>query len=320
MQQLNVHDYYELGKYNESIETSISKGDGPIALKTVVWALFLARWKYNTILASPCALLPASQRAAHTVMDAINEIVPQEMEDIFAIDANVTLVPYSVSRIADAIKNFETILKNDMPEMSTFAVSQIGIFRTEDLIFRSSLQIDEGLRGLLLPLALADITEAGKCLAFGLPTASAFHLSRAIETGMNQYYEVLTGKPFDLKSAARNWANKTKGLEDNGADKKITEFLAHIRNAYRNPVTHPDVILESGEAFGFLSQAIGVISLMLGAVKMLDEAKQPLLGGLFDPNFSGLLADGGALELLPDGEIEPLPEENPADHDVQTNA
>ena len=322
MQQLNVHDYYELGKANEEIENAASRAEGPILLKSIVWSLFVARWKYNTILSAPCALLPASQRAAHAVTNAISAVVPQIVEKIFAIDADATLTPYTVGTITGAIKNFETILKNDMPEMSTFAVAQIGIFRTEDLISKSYLQVDDGIRSLLQPLALNDITEAGRCLAFGLPTAAAFHLSRAIETGMNQYYEALAGRPFDLKDAARNWAVKTTALADSGADVKITEFLVHIRKAYRNPITHPDVILDPGEAFGFLSQAISIISLMLEAVKKISEEKQPLLGGLYDPDLSALLAAGVEVldeaEPVAEAEIEPIPEEIPPQSEGET--
>ncbi|HVC46205.1 MAG TPA: hypothetical protein VND90_03060 [Terracidiphilus sp.] len=292
MQQLNVHDYYELGKHNDAIENVVSKAEGPILLKSIVWSLFLARWGYNTILATPCALLPASQRAAHVVVDAISAIVPEAVEEIFAIDANATIAPYSIGSITDSIKNFETILKNDMPEMSTFAVTQIGIFRTEDLIYRSYLQIDEDLRKLLEPLALEDITQAGKCLAFSLPTASAFHLSRAIETCMNQYYEALTGNPFDLSSVANNWGVKTQALKDNGADAKITEFLIHIRRAYRNPITHPDVILEAGEALALFPQAISVISMMLAAVKALRKDEQPMLEGLYSGLTASMLEAG----------------------------
>jgi len=189
-------------------------------------------------------------------------------------------------------------MKNDMPEMSTFAVAQIGIYRTENLINKASLQIDESLRPVLLPLALNDVTEAGKCLAFRVPTAAAFHLSRAIETGMNQYYEALTGKPFDLKDAARNWAIKTDTLKGVGADEKITEFLVHIRKAYRNPITHPDVILEPSEAFNFFSQAVSVISMMLEAVKVENEKKQPMLKGL---------TTAPLVELIGNGTEEPPP-------------
>lgn len=283
MQQLNVHDYYDLGKKIDNIEREIAKAGGEdLPKRGLAWPLFILRWNLTEIVGEPCALLPASQRAARAVMKSIDDLLPEDINQIFAIDANEVVRSYELSSLATAFTNFETVLKNDMPEMSTFAVAQIGIYRTEDLINKSYLQVTEDLRPLLMPLALQDISDAGKCLAFLVPTAAAFHLSRAIETGMNQYYEALTGKPYDLKDAARNWSVKTESLKKVDADEKITEFLIHIRKAYRNPITHPDVILEPHEAFNFFSQSIGVISMMLGAVKILNEKKQPLLPGFID--------------------------------------
>ena len=280
VQQLNVHDYYELGKKVHSIEREMKAITEVIAASTLAWPLFMLRWHFVGMLTDPCALLPASQRAALAVMKAIGNLVPADIDGIFKLTPEDTLSPYQFHALVTAITEFETVLKNYMPEMSTFAVDQIGIFRTEDLINKPFNQISEDLRSLLLPLALKDISEAGKCLAFRVPTAAAFHLSRAIERGMSQYYEGLTGEPYQLPDAARNWAKKTEALEKADADKKITEYLVHIRKAYRNPITHPDEILDSSEAFNFFSQAIGVISMMLTAVKLLDENKQPLLPGI----------------------------------------
>lgn len=267
MQQLNVNDYYDLGKAIKELEADIAKLDDKGELKSIVWSMIMARWQLGKILAEPCALLPSSQRAAKSAVDAITRLVPEDINE--AIATTETVYSWQLNSVVSALKNFETVLQNDMPEMATFAVAQIGIYRTESLINKPYLQITDDLRPLLLPLALRDVTEAGRCLAFSVPTAAAFHLSRAIETGMNQYYEALAGKPFNLKDATRNWAIKTQALKDAGADEKITEFLAHIRKAYRNPITHPDVVLETNEAFNFFPQAISVISLMLQAVKLL---------------------------------------------------
>jgi hypothetical protein len=282
VQQLNVHDYYELGKALGHADRELTKIEGPVALSSVSWTLFIARYRLLQRLEDPCALLSSTQRSARSLAAAITQFVPEDIEAAFNVDKSIQFYPYQASTISGAIKNFETVLKNDMPEMATFAVAQIGIYRTEDLIHRSHLQIEEELRPYLEELAKSDVIEAGKCLAFRVPTAAAFHLSRAIETGMNQYYEALTGKPFDLKDAAKNWAIKTQALKDAGADEKITEFLIHIRKAYRNPITHPDVILEAGEALGFFSQAVSVISIMLAAVKTIEEYEQLMLPGLGD--------------------------------------
>jgi len=40
------------------------------------------------------------------------------------------------------------------------------------------------------------LKEAGRCLAFDLPTACAFHICRATEALMLTYYEALTGNAW----------------------------------------------------------------------------------------------------------------------------
>jgi hypothetical protein len=82
------------------------------------------------------------------------------------------------NHLETVLQAFETILANDMPEMSTYAVSQIGILRTDDLLNGAHQQIAEPLLAILQTKAKADIIEAGKCLAFRLSTASAFHICR----------------------------------------------------------------------------------------------------------------------------------------------
>lgn len=308
VQQLNVHEYYELGKAIDHLEREIAKIEGNVAISTVVWALFFARWRIQVILAEPCALPPASQRAARSVVLSITNLVPDDIDQAFKIPNTEMVNQFSLSTISESIKNFETVLKNDLPEMSTFAVAQIGIYRTVDLINRAHMQIEESLQPHLLPLAHSDVIEAGRCLAFRVPTAAAFHMSRAIETGMNQYYEALTAKPYDLKPGANNWGTKIRLLGEVGAEKNITVFLDHLRDAYRNPITHPEVIVEPAQAFGFFSQAISVISLMLGAVQFLTRQNQPLLVGL--GNLGGLY---GTETGVPAGGIQPYDAENSLD-------
>jgi hypothetical protein len=81
-----------------------------------------------------------------------------------------------------------------------------------------------------------DIQAAGRCLAFEVPTAAAFHLYRLLESFVLKYM------PFfgvELRDADRNLGNYIKILKDNGVDDKITKMLQHIKDEYRNPAIHP---------------------------------------------------------------------------------
>ena len=245
-----------------------------------MWHMFVVRNLINAVLGEPCAMLPSSQRAARAVIAGIHGFIPESFEEIVTVDQTVEYQAYNFSGLVSRIEAFETVLSNDMPEMSAFAVAQIGILRTDDLINRAYRQIAEPLRLLLQQKAEDDISEAGKCLAFRLSTASSFHACRAIETGIDQYYEALTGETYKVSAQGgnNNWGAKTDALVKADAEEKITEFLTHIRKQYRNPVTHPDVVVDEHEAVDLFGASLSAISMMLGATKRLTESKQLLLG------------------------------------------
>ena len=99
------------------------------------------------------------------------------------------------------------------------------------------------------PKAAVDIEEAAKCLAFDRATASAFHLMRALEVGLQALCSDL-----GIAKPQRNWQNllnevdkAVRGLpRGTEADKeylaKRAGAAAHLRNvkdAWRNDTMHP---------------------------------------------------------------------------------
>ena len=284
MQQLNIVEYYEFGKKTQSLITALGKIEGSVPKKSVALSLYGYRWSLTRLLEEPCALLPGCQRSMQAIIRRINDVFPSEdLDEIFGENKPDSQVQhYHLRWIVDEIEKFETILRNDMPEMATFSVSQIGILRTDDLIKNAYRQIAEPLRSLLPEKAKSDIIESGKCLAFRLPTAAAFHICRAIESGIDQYYEALAGKPYEVSPSGgnNNWGAKTEALSKVTADEKVTEFLTHIRKQYRNPVTHPEVVVDEHEAVDLFIAALSAISMMLGETKIQKRKKQMIIPGI----------------------------------------
>ncbi len=181
-------------------------------------------------------------------------------------------------------------------------VSQKGIYSTDELIARAETHVPEKYREVLSGKATDDIQQAGKCLAFEVSTASAFHMWRAVESVMNSYYQALTGKTFAEAKVTRNWGDYIKALDGSKADKKITVFLDHIRAEYRNPINHPDDTLDPEEAFGLFGTALSAITSMTRAIVEIRDAEKleaqlkeqekalaisagvgPIFGGLLTP-------------------------------------
>lgn len=94
--------------------------------------------------------------------------------------------------------------------------------------------------------AIYEIDEAGKCLALARPTASVFHLMRAIEVGLNAVRKHLR-VPEPTSPPKNNWGiqlnqirDKIRGLNGKEADyfNGVAASLDSIKGAWRNPTMH----------------------------------------------------------------------------------
>ncbi len=138
---------------------------------------------------------------------------------------------------------FETVLEAELQNLSIYLVSQKGTHSTPDLIERAEIMFSPAIRESLPPSAITDIRLAGRCLVLDNPTASVFHMLRALESVMAVYFECVTGKRIPTRM--RNWGVYLKVLQKHpDHSPRVVAFLDHIRDSYRNPILHPDVSRE----------------------------------------------------------------------------
>ena len=102
--------------------------------------------------------------------------------------------------------------------------------------------------------ASEDISEAGKCVALERPTASVFHLMRAMELAVQALYAAigLTGSP------EREWGKLLSDIHgkieqmDKGSNRDewsaAHTHLYHVKQAWRNDVMHPKQTYTPDEA------------------------------------------------------------------------
>jgi hypothetical protein len=113
------------------------------------------------------------------------------------------------------------------------------------------------------PSAIADIEEAGKCLALSRATATVFHLMRVMETGLRSLGATLNDSRLDPKQNP-NWqkildrcneelskppAQRSPEWAANGEFfAKVTAHLTAVKNAWRNPTMHVEASYDEQEA------------------------------------------------------------------------
>jgi hypothetical protein len=217
--------------------------------------------------------LSVSRPAADKLYRAIGQFIPVEWEEAVkkypAEGVEDPIIGYIAYSIRDAAKEFETVLAAELYAMDTYFVSQIGSYKTCDLIEKAHISFPETVQGKLSEQAKLDFDQAGKCIAFGVSTAAAFHLVRGTESVIRKYYETVTGKP--PKPQMRNWGAYQKILEDKGAEKKITDLIEHVRVAYRNPVLHPEENFSPEQTLVLFGVCISAVTLMIAEIDRLTS-------------------------------------------------
>jgi hypothetical protein len=158
-------------------------------------------------------------------------------------------------------------------------VSQKRGYATSDLVDHAEKMLPLETLAVLPHGVAADIKASGRCLAFDTPTAAGFHILRAVEAVMALYYQHLTGK--ELPKRNRNWGLYLQKLKTAPShDVKIWGALDHIRDNYRNPISHPEDTLTEGQAIMLFGLSLSVIELMAEVLRStppalteLEEAK-----------------------------------------------
>jgi hypothetical protein len=122
----------------------------------------------------------------------------------------------------------------------------------------------EGVYLKLPSIAQFDLAEAGKCIAFERSTAACFHLLRATESVLRNFYCGLV-KRKRLKPLL--WGPIVDQLRRKRLPPPIEllNHLDHIRVNFRNPTQHPDLIYSLDEAQNLFGLCIDVIERMVGS-------------------------------------------------------
>lgn len=109
-------------------------------------------------------------------------------------------------------------------------------------------------------IARYDFIEAGKCIAFEVPTAAAFHLLRGTEAVLRHFYcsIVKRGRVEILWGPMVEHLRKRK----TPVPGPLLDNLDNIRRSFRNPTQHPDKIYDIQEVQDLFGLCIDVVNRM----------------------------------------------------------
>lgn len=195
---------------------------------------------------------------------------------------------WELTSIQNMLSQFETILAAELQKHLTYLVSQIGGYSMPLLVSKAEVNLPEDSLETIADGARKDFREAGRCLAFEVPTAAGFHAMRATERVLRQYYQLVMKKdPGHV-----DWGTCTQELTKAGANAKIVHVLDQIRSIHRNPLMHPEDFLTMKEAIGLFDIAKSAIGALAEEITVLTPKPDP------EPKTEGyaeLLGAAGAL-------------------------
>ena len=109
--------------------------------------------------------------------------------------------------LAESVQQLQTVFQFESPRFPIFLAARRGMYNSNDLIDHAEEHLTDETMASIPDQCRIDIRAAGRCLAFDMETASAFHMLRAIESMIKAYYHRLTGKTFAEAKIPRNWRN-----------------------------------------------------------------------------------------------------------------
>ena len=204
--------------------------------------------------------LPGAKAAAEKLVLILDNLFfsaqeeAEPIKDSLSTEQQVNLV--------GAIFNFQAVLTSDLGQADVYYITGKRAYDMKILLDNGQWLISNEAWGGLTwsrDKVWQDIREAAKCLALNIPTAVGFHFYRAVEA-------IITDEYFPLFAIVnpkyRNLGKYIDILTVLGVDERITKELDHLREKYRNPISHPEVFWNQRQADIATNIAIAVIELM----------------------------------------------------------
>jgi hypothetical protein len=270
MKQTDLQVFYQLGAALQGIKKiSVGMGGYDAVMTLVFPEQWLEAFLSETRSEGDVIPLHDSRKAAEHLLKISKRITTPFYANP---SAERIITRDEVGLLRSHLELFESEFARECKNLDLFAVTQKGLFSSRRLIEEAEKQFPENLLKVMPKQTVEDLKQAGRCLAFEVPTACAFHICRGTEALMLKYYEALTGSKWTLKK--RDWGIYNDHLKKNGAPASITNRLDEIRQD-RNAYTHPNMNVSLEDAPIIFNLCISVIHFMAKEIERLLSPATP---------------------------------------------
>lgn len=207
--------------------------------------------------------LVVSQDAAFKLVDECTKFIDRT-------DHDAIVGYFERYSLIEAARKFEELFKAELAVADAYFVAPKGGYNTIKLITDATALFPPDL-AKKAPEAIPDITEAGRCLAFELGTSAGFHLFRAVESVLRQYWDHVSGKQARPKQ--RSLGVYLAAMEKHSCgDPKIIAALKQIKDLHRNVLIHPEETLTVEDAINLMGIVRSAIAAMIAPLPEIVAA------------------------------------------------
>ena len=309
VQPIDQYPIYELGAALQRLKDAAyaMTTDRPPDATTFYGDLWLAEQQLTRLLNGVPFRLHFCRSAAETLAGHIAPLMNEMLENRRKGNPQTVLPSTEDWRwysIRNDIAVFEHQFSAELQKTATYAVPERGIFRTEGLVDSADLHVHHSVHAAVSDFARNEFRSAGRCLAFGLYSASGFHSARAVEDVLRAYHHLhLPGS----NSEKLSMGNMASALDDmHKATEKPPRLpspntVRHVKDfaSYdRNPLMHKTVVLEELHAVTLLNTAASVTVEMAKEMLAAQEetGQLPLLDS--EPTAPGLISAPASSEAV----------------------
>jgi hypothetical protein len=253
---VNAYVLYLIGAHIQPLYLALQPD---VRLGTLVRFATNAYQVLALLINEPALSLRGSKERARALTIKIAGLIA---EDRLRREADEPVPLAEVAELSEGIKEFEAVLSTECGHLDLFFISLKRGLDTSSLLSEAEVILGTEAQRLLPQSARDDLREAGKCLVYGVATASGYHVFRAIEAVVMPYFEILEA-PSPQKPSQRNVGRYITILESNALNSKIAGMLTHLKDHYRNPLMHPEIFLTIDEAADLFIFGQSAISRML---------------------------------------------------------
>jgi len=266
----NLYSLYVLGYFVGQLRYAIEH----LTFGDIAWEFGFGRATLARMIDGDPFGFEQTKKSMEALRDAVDNVRAQCDADPSTLSTPLKGTPEAAA-MANAIVGLEVTLNHELNGLPIWLVTARRAYSIDTLINNAESILDPDSINLLSNHSIEDIRQAGKAIAFDLPTAAGFHSLRAVERIARSYHKVIVGK--------RPAANDDFGTVIGGLDKKkkslklgmddllplAIETLFRVKHI-RNGLAHPDKFLELSSAMNVFDSAKCAIDLMLEDAQQKD--------------------------------------------------